>query len=61
MRSLLHSSETVLAYYSEDVLKDEVIFKCPSGRIEEIVVDQFPFTLLEFQKQLFSITKVKGM
>ena len=61
MRSLLHSNETVLAYYSEDILQDEVIFKCPSGRIEGIVVDQFPFTLLEFQKQLFSVTKVKGM
>lgn len=61
MRSLSHSNETVLAYYSEDVLQDEVIFKCPSGRMEGIVVDQFPFTLFEFQKQLFSVTKVKGM
>lgn len=61
MRSLLHSNETVLAYYSEDILQDEVIFKCPSGRIEGVVVDQFPFTLLEFQKQLFSVTKVKGL
>lgn len=61
MRSLLHSNETVLAYYSEDVLQDEVIFKSPTGSIERIVIDKFPFSLLEFQRQLFSIAKVKGM
>ena len=57
MRSM-HSSETILAYYNEEELFDEIIFKSTSEDSERIKVDGFPLTLEEFQMQMFS--KVKG-
>jgi len=57
MRSV-HSSETILAYYNEDELCDEIIFKSASEDSERIKVDGFPLTLEEFQIQMFF--KVKG-
>lgn len=54
----LHSSETILAYYNEGILCDEIIFRSTTDDSNKIAVDNFPILLEEFQKQMFS--KVKG-
>lgn len=55
----VHSKETLLAFYSDEVLRDDILFKSPSsGLTERITVDKFPILLLEFQKLVFS--KVQG-
>lgn len=55
----VHSKETILAFYSEEILRDEIMFKSTSsGFTERITIEKFPFTLLEFQELMFS--KVQG-
>ena len=54
----LHSDDMILAYYNEEVLHDEIMFKTATGSSEKITVDQFPLTLVDLQEQLFN--KLKG-
>ena len=54
----VHSKETILAFYSEGILRDEILFKSPSGYTERIIIDKLPLHLLEFQSLVFS--KVQG-
>ena len=54
----LHSKETILAFYNEEPLCDEMVFKSISGYTERIVVKEFPLHLLDFQCMVFD--KVKG-
>ena len=54
----MHSKETKLAYYNEETLCDQIVFKSASGDCERITIDEFPLQLEGFQKQIFS--QVKG-
>lgn len=55
----VHSKETILAFYNEKILCDEIIFKSSlSGFTDRITIDKLPFYLLEFQQLIFS--KVQG-
>lgn len=54
----MHSKETILAYYNEEILRDQIVFKSTSGDRERITVDGFPLQLEGFQRQIFS--QVKG-
>ena len=55
----VHSKETVLAFYSEEILHDEIMFRSTSAFYQRITIDKFPLLLLEFQKLVFS--EVKGI
>ncbi|XP_022799609.1 uncharacterized protein LOC111337538 isoform X3 [Stylophora pistillata] len=50
----IHSKETILAFYNEEPLRDEMLFKSTSGYTERIVVDKYPLHLLDFQSMVFS-------
>ena len=54
----LHSKETILAFYNEEPLRDELLFKSASGYTKQIVVEEFPLHLLDFQSMVFA--KVRG-
>lgn len=55
----VHSKETILAFYNEEILCDEIVFRSTSGISERINIDEFPLSLSEFQKQVYS--KVQGI
>lgn len=50
----VHSKETILAFYNEESLHDEIVFRSTSGISERINIDHFPLPLLEFQMLVFS-------
>ena len=54
----VHSKETILAFYNEEILCDEIVFRSTSGISERISIDDFPLSLLDFQKLVYS--KVQG-
>ena len=54
----VHSKETILAFYNEEILCDAIVFRSTSGISERIDLDNFPLSLLEFQKLVYS--KVQG-
>ena len=54
----VHSKETILAFYNEEILCDEIVFRSSSGISERISIDDFPLLLLDFQQLVYS--KVQG-
>ena len=54
----LNSKETILAFYNEEPLRDEMLFKSTSGYTKQIVVEEFPLHFLDFQSMVFA--KVRG-
>ena len=50
----VHSKDTILAFYNEEILRDEIVFRSTSGISERITIDDFPLPLLEFQKLVYS-------
>lgn len=54
----VHSKETILAFYNEEILCDEILFRSTSGISERINIDDFPLKLPEFQKLVYY--KVQG-
>ena len=50
----VHSKETILAFYNEEILRDEIVFRSTSGISERINITDFPHPLLEFQKLVYS-------
>ena len=50
----VHSKETILAFYNEEILRDEIVFRSTSGISQRINIDGFPLPLLEFQMLVYS-------